>query len=377
MKRLGWMALGMLLGMSLWSYVGPDQTDLSGMTIGKLEYKTLDRLTFGEDHILFIGDTGAASIYAVSIGEALAKSVENFILEGIDEKLATMLGTTPKEIYIRDLAVHQASQQAFLAIRRGSGDDATHHLFKASYDGKLTPVSLDKVAHAVYALSNVPSVDAVGRRDRKMRPYAISSMGYANKTLFVAGLSNEAFTSTVRKIPFPFNGTEVAGTTEIYHVAHERYETTAPVTSLTPWSWNDEALLVAGYTCTPLVTFPQASFQDGKQVKGKTVAELGAGNTPVDICAFNFDGKPYFLVANNRRALMKIEATDVMNQSALTTPLDTTWDTKGVKFIALPGSPVEHMDALNDGGFLLVRRDGRGVLNLETLTKKRIFGIWD
>lgn len=361
------------------SFAGPtpDQQKSLGLEPGTVAFQSIDRLVFGDNHILFLADATAATIYAIALDEKAVKAKDKFEVRSLDEKLASLLGTKPEEIFVRDLAVHQPSQQAFLAVRRGSGDEASHHLFKVDAAGAMQPVSLKSVPHASYKLNNVPAPDATGRRGRKMRPSSISSMGFANKTLFVAGLSNEAFTSTVRQIPFPFNGVEKVGTTEIYHVAHERYETDAPVTSLVPWTWNNKSYLVAGYTCTPLVTFELAAFEGGKKVKGNTVAELGAGNSPVDIRSFEYDGKAYFLVANNRRSLMKINASDVMSQKGLTTPLDTFWDTKGVPFIALPGTPVTQLDVLNDQQLLVINRDGRGRLNLYNMSEKRILGIWD
>jgi len=376
-KRTLLFCLFLGLGTSIMALPGPDQGKSNGMEIGSITLKSLHRMAFGEQDILFLGDSEAAVIYAVALDTTPATGKDPFEVKAIDEKLASMLGTTPSEIYIRDLAVHQASRQAFLAVRRGSDSKSSYHLFRVRGSGEVQPVKLEGVPYASYAMNNTPAEDAVNRRGRKMRQYGITSMTYANGTLYVAGLSNDAFTSTVRKIPFPFDGTETNGTLEIYHVAHARYETDAPVTSFVPWDWKGEAYMVAGFTCTPLVTFPRKAFNNGEQVKGKTVAELGAGNSPVDIRPFEYDGKPYFIIANNRRALMYVEAEDVATQKGLDKPLEKTWTTKGVPFVALPGTPVQQLDILDDDNMLILQRDGRGALNLRSLSEKRIIGIWD
>ena len=375
-KRMMLLCLSASFAFSVLA-IEPDQGKTKGMEIGSITLKSLDRLAFGEQDILFLGDADAAVIYAVALETKPATGKDEFVFQAIDEKLASLLGITPKDVYVRDLAVHRASRQAFLAVRRGSGSDATHHLFRAGSNGDLEAVKLEGVPFSSYALNNTPAEDAVNRRGRKMRQYGITSMTYADGTLYVAGLSNDAFTSTVRKVPFPFDGSETNGTLEIYHVAHARYETDAPITSFVPWDWDGEAYMVAGFTCTPLVTLPRKAFNDGKQVKGKTVAELGAGNTPVDIRPFEYEGKPYFIIANNRRALMYVEAGDVAKQESLSKPLEKTWTTKGVPFVALPGSPVQQLDVLDDDHMLLLQRDGRGTLNLAAISEKRILGIWD
>ena len=64
--------------------------------------------------------------------------------------------------------------------------------------------------------------------------------------------------------------------------------------------------LLAAYTCTPLVKIPSPSR--AHHVKGTTIAELGNRNRPLDMIAYQKDGKDYLLLANNSRGVMKIPA---------------------------------------------------------------------
>ena len=57
--------------------------------------------------------------------------------------------------------------------------------------------------------------------------------------------------------------------------------------------------VVAGYMCTPLVTFKMDDLNGNKKLIGKTVAEIGAGNTPTGIISYSYKGKDYILVGNN------------------------------------------------------------------------------
>ena len=71
--------------------------------------------------------------------------------------------------------------------------------------------------------------------------------------LVVAGLSNEEFASTLRVIAYPFKDKADPTAVEIYHGAHGRYETNAPVRTFVPYKIGGADYLMAAYTCTPLV----------------------------------------------------------------------------------------------------------------------------
>jgi len=45
------------------------------------------------------------------------------------------------------------------------------------------------------------------------------------------------------------------------------------------------------YTCTPLVQFAIPDLKPGAKVKGKTIAELGNRNRPLDMIDYQKDGK--------------------------------------------------------------------------------------
>ena len=123
-------------------------------------------------------------------------------------------------------------------------------------------------------------------------------MAYVDGTLLVAGLSNEEFSSTLRRIPFPFTGEVTATSLEIFHVSHGKWETAAPIRTFVPYEGG--ASILASYTCTPVVHFPLADLQPGAKAMGRTVAELGAVNQPLDMVSFTQDGEEHLLVANSR-----------------------------------------------------------------------------
>ena len=80
---------------------------------------------------------------------------------------------------------------------------------------------------------------------------------------------------------------------EIYHGAHGRFETRSPVRTFVPFNVGNEPSLLAAYTCTPLVQFPISELKPGAKIKGKTIAELGNRNRPLDMIVYQKDGKDY------------------------------------------------------------------------------------
>src|SRR6201999_3419016 len=152
---------------------------------------------------------------------------------------------------------------------------------------------------------------------RPIRTSTVTDMSYVDGALLVAGLSNEEFSSKLRRIPFPFGAAAetVANSLEIFHVSHGKWETAAPIRTFVPY--DEGRAILASYTCTPVVHFPLADLQPGTKTVGRTVAELGAVNQPLDMVSFVQDGEEYLLVANSAHRLVKIACRDIDSQPAL------------------------------------------------------------
>ena len=102
---------------------------------------------------------------------------------------------------------------------------------------------------------------------------------HANK-LYVAGLSNRVFASTLRVYDLPFSGRTQATTVEMYHPVHNQIETRAPIRTMVILPVAGVPTLLAAYTCTPLVAIPLSDLKDGAHIAAKTIAELGWGSEP-------------------------------------------------------------------------------------------------
>ena len=142
-------------------------------------------------------------------------------------------------------------------------------------------------------------------------------MAFVDGKLIVAGLSNEEFASKLRSFAYPFVAADPGTSVEIFHGNHGQLETRAPVYTFIPYTIDSKPYVIASYTCTPLVKFPIDSLK-GSKVVGTTIAELGAGNRPLDMILYKKDGKEFLLMSNNSRGVMKIPTADFATAPAIT-----------------------------------------------------------
>lgn len=340
-----------------------------GMKEGKAELQSIGPLAFGPEGILFAADTKGAAIYAIATGDTRAGSGNKTIkVEAINNKVAGLLGTAADQMLIDDMAVNPISRSVYLAVSRGKGPTATPVLIRVKGETDLEVVSLENVKFSKATLPDAPvdGVQGQGNRQSNPRRESITDIGFLEDRLLVAGLSNEEFASTLRAIPFPFktvaNGTSV----EIYHGAHGKFETRAPVRTFVPFKVGNQAQLLAAYTCTPLVQFPIEELKPGAKVKGKTIAELGNQNKPLDMVVYQKDGKDFLLLANSSRGVMKISTDQIENAESITEPV-RGGGKKGLPYETIEGwTGVAHLDLLDAKQALVLREEKKGVVNLES-----------
>ncbi|MEB2774212.1 hypothetical protein SYJ56_02780 [Algoriphagus sp. D3-2-R+10] len=337
------------------------------LEVGTPEIKSITSLAFGPEGILFIGDSKSAKVYAVNTKDANNTSeVSSIDVQGIDEKLAVLLGTTVDNISILDIAVNPISKKLYLAIQSSDGTP----ILMTLEDEDFEPVSLQNVEFAEVELNNSPAEDAKDGRGRSLRISAISDIGYSDGKLMVSGLSNKEFSSTFRSIPFPFTDEQDYASLEIYHAAHGKYETTSPIKTFTTAKVNGKDFLIASYTCTPLVLFPLDELKAGTHVKGRTIAEMGSGNQPLDIVNMEKDGKSYLVMANSNRPVFRIDFKDIESfEGSLTEPVTDNFATDGVDFVSMPLTNVQQLDKMDDGTMVLLQRKSNGSLDLWSTDK--------
>jgi hypothetical protein len=245
---------------------------------------------------------------------------------------------------------------------RGTGADAKPALLRVDGAGAISPIAIDKVKYTKVALPNAPAAGADGRRNP--RADSITDMAYVDGKLIVAGLSNEEFASKLRAFAYPFTSADPGTSVEIFHGNHGQLETRAPVYTFIPYTIDNKPYVIASYTCTPLVKFSLDSLK-GSKVVGTTIAELGAGNRPLDMLLYKKDGKEFLLMSNNSRGVMKIPTATFGSAPGITAKVTT--ETGGIAYETIAAMKgVEQLDLLDAQRSIVLARSASG-LNLSAV----------
>jgi hypothetical protein len=338
--------------------------DAGSLKAGKVNLQSAGALAFGPDGVLFVGDSKAGSIYALDTQDRKQGATNGVDVRGISAKIAAALGTTADQIAINDLAVNPVSKSVYLSVSRGLGPDALPVLLHVNGTGAIEELKLDNIKHASVALPNAPAHDAKDRRGGSLRLEAITDLAYVDGKLLVAGLSNEEFASNLRVIPYPFQEVSRGSSIEIFHGAHGRFETNAPVRTFVPYTIGKESNILAAYTCTPLVKIPVSELTAGNKVDGTTIAELGNRNRPLDMVVYKKGGVDHLLMSNSARGVMKMSLAGIEKYQAITAQTDITglpYETLG----ELKG--VEQLDRLDDTKAVLLVKNEAGAVDLKTI----------
>jgi len=352
------------LGIVALSFVPVAQAapDIWGLKPGKIELQSAGALTFGPEGILFVGDVKGGSIYAIQTGDTKAASPAKIEIADLSGSLAKLFGSEAQDVKVNDLAVNPETGSTFLSL--AVGKPAKPALVKVSTDAKLTAVPLD-APHSKATLADAPESQVTRRGD--VRDDAITDLAFSNGKLLVSGLAKGKASSTVRELVFPFQDGATATNIEIYHAAHGRVEDNAPVRTFVSMTIDGEPTLLAGFTCTPLVSFPIKAVTSGEKVRGTTVAELGNRNRPLDMIVYEKYGKSYVLMSNSARGVMKVSLANVKQNPGLSEHVEGG-GTAGQPFETIKDlTGIEQLDRLDDTHAVIIARSPTGALDLKTI----------
>ena len=357
----------------------PPSSAADGTVSGPLQ--SAGALAFGSDNVLFVGDIKGAAVHAFSLRESdftpqMDVTLGNFhnfegreLVTGLDRNLAALFGTTFDKVVINDMAVHQPSQQVFLSVERGRGTDAIPAIVRVNH-GRPEILQLNGIPHTQIAIPNEPGPTAMLEFDPQ-RMYAITDVKYYNGEIFVTGITNQRFASTLHRIPYPFKDTMATSTVEIWHPVHGEFETRAPIIRQIIREVGGHPYLFAVYGCTPLVRFPLSSLKDGAHVRGDVIGELGYGSNPLDMFTFTdpSDQKEYLLVTIDTRSASRIAVADLASAEAEPTggAIDFGPGGLGKTQHYLP-IKAEHIAILNPKWAVLVWRHPRTAYRLDLST---------
>jgi len=333
---------------------------------GKAQLMSAGPLAFGPEGVLFVGDSIGGTVVALDTNDHTApKSAVKIDVQGVDAKIAALVGVTPDQIAINGLRVNPISRNVYLSASRGKGPDAMPLIARVNGAGEVSLLSLDNIKHSSVSLTDAPEANASARQNPRMM--TITDMNYVNGNLIVAGLSNEEWSSALRSIPVPFKTAEQGATLQIWHSSHGRYETQSPVRTFVPYTISGQQYILAAYTCTPLVKIPVGDLKPGAKVKGVTIADLGSGNQPLDMIPYKKDGHEYILVANTSLGVLKLKADNLDSYKPIDSP--TVVDVAGVPYDTIGNyknvRQLAHLDEAD--ALILTGQAAAGSLNLQTI----------
>ncbi|MEO1486925.1 MAG: hypothetical protein AAFU57_14355 [Bacteroidota bacterium] len=256
-------------------------------------------LAFGPENVLFIGDSKGAKIHAVPTEATELKDAVPFNMEGFDRILAEKLGIDARDVIINDMKIHPVSQEAYVSVKLGHQPDSESVIVIANpVTADIRLLDIPESSTSV-TINNPASEELSFWKETPASALTITDIDYHEGYLYVAGLTNSEFASTLRKITYPFSDDQASvDRIEIYHAVHAQNETRAPIRTMVFDEMDGESTLLASYTCTPLVTIPTAEIQSGADIKGKTIAELGYGNAPIDMLTVITQGMDGSLTKN-------------------------------------------------------------------------------
>lgn len=353
----------------------------AGSAIQAQSLSSAGALAFDDADTLFVGDAKAGLVHAFDLGDTLADQsayqlgrAQTFegrtIFNNLDVEIAAILGVEPEQVVINDMVVHKPSKQVFLSVHRGHGPDAEAVIVSLD-NGALELVDLAAADHSSMSVGPVPT-SATLEFGQPLNTLAITDIDYYQGELLVAGVSNEEFSSKLRRMPFPFTNEISTSSIEIWHAVHAQYETRAPIITQTVAELDGVATLIAIYACTPIVKIPLSELTDGAEVKGTMIGEMGFGNTPLDIVPYvnAWDGTSNVVVTNTNRSaaslsLAGLAAAEAMPEGEGVQPV---FAVAGVDQFPLPMSGTMHLDTLDENYAVVVRTSPEDPRNIQLHT---------
>ena len=357
-----------------------------------LDLRFAGALEFSNHGTLFVGDNYNGAIYAFELPQdPVAPDALPVTIGDIDVKIAGLLGVNSHALEINDMAVHPTSHAIYISLSRIGSFESQPAIVEITQGGDIVLMDLDSLEftkqtldhypnqettfHARGLMGTPPSPRDLSKGEIKLSSLAIMDMEFHGGELFVSGVAHENFLSSLRRISYPFDGSQGVTKVDMYHIAHDQYETRAPIRAMSIQKIDGKDQLIAAYTCSPLVLVPLDQIVDGAKISANTIADIGNGQ-PVDMILYKQNGQEMLFLTNNSRSPQVIPLSG-LNDAQVVTHTDFERGPKLDLSPVLPFGPVGemvmfegvslHMDLLGKDHFVSLTRDAyTGSLNLDS-----------
>ena len=346
-----------------------------------VDINSISRLAAGPENVLFVADWKSARVHAITLpGAAQKPAGTTFNILDLDSVLSKQVGGA--KVTIEDMVVRPGTAEAYIGVSYGAAK--TPALIVVTSDQRARRVNLKAVKSTSIALRDAPTSNYKFWRETPERSFTVTDMKWRDGELFIAGLSNQDFASTLRRVHYPFDSKQSVTSVEIYHTGHNLIETRAPIRAMSFATLGGQPYLVAAYTCTPIVIIPLHELKDGAHIRGKTIAELGYGNTPADMIAYTKtdQGKTeeFLMLVNFERGSSIIPVSELEAASARPgiETLVPYGQIAGLNVMSAPLVGTMRLDNLDENSFIVVRRQlEKDALQLVTIGKELSFRLSD
>jgi hypothetical protein len=115
------------------------------------------------------------------------------------------------------------------------------------------------------------------------------------------------------------------------------------------------------------VLYPLDELKSGMHVKGRTVAEMGSGNTPIDMTTITKGNETFLVMANTAKPVAEVNYKSIAAFEGTLT--ERVAGTAGTTFVQVPGlTKVLQMDKLDNNRVVIMQKKDNGSIDLFTTT---------
>src|SRR5215510_4926914 len=276
------------------------------------DIKSISRLAAGPENVLFVADWKTARVHAITLPGATQKPAGTaFNVLDLEDLLSRQVGGA--RVTVEDMVVRPGTAEVYVAVSYGVAK--TPALIVVTSDQRARRVDLKAAKSTSVVLRDAPTSNYKFWNETPERSFTVTDMKWRDGELFIAGLSNQDFASTLRRVHYPFDSKQSVTSVEIYHTGHNLIETRAPIRAMSFATLGGKRYLVAAYNCTPIVLLPLDELKDGAHIRGKTIAELGYGNTPAGLIAYTKIGQgksaDFMMLVNFERGASVIPVSEL------------------------------------------------------------------
>ena len=166
------------------------------------DIRSISRLAAGPENVLFVADWKAARVHAIALPPAAQVPAGTaFNILDLEPLLSREVGGA--KVTVEDMVVRPGTAQVYVAVSYGAAK--TPALIMVTSDRVARRVDLKAAKATSTALRDAPTSDYKFWKDTPERSFTVTDMKWRDGELFVAGLSNQDFASTLRRVRYPFD----------------------------------------------------------------------------------------------------------------------------------------------------------------------------